>query len=407
MIINEKRALAYTAKIEWIKPIEGADNIELVGVLGWTCIAKIGEFAVGDTCVYFEIDSKLPEADWSAFLANKHYKVKTMKLGKFKVISQGLALPFSAFQNNELDMIQTTLALGADAHIDLTDLLKVTYSVEEDNKRKNDVNPNAKYNSMSARHKNLARKTWWRWLMKRDWGRKLLFFFFGKKRDNPLRFPTHFEFVHKSDEERVENMPWMLGYDKPLIVTEKLDGTSCTYILERKGRKKFEFYVTSRNVRQLDPRQATFHSDTNQMESNIYWDLAIKYDIENHLKDFLMEHPELKYVCIQGEGVGTVQGNPLKLNENQLFVFNFITSDKGRISSLDGKEIIEPWGMQWVPIIATDYMMPDNMEEFKLFADGKSVVNPKCRREGFVLRDPSCDLSFKNVSREYLLKKGE
>lgn len=44
MLINEKRALAYTARITDITPIEGADSIELVHVLGWTCIAKIGEF---------------------------------------------------------------------------------------------------------------------------------------------------------------------------------------------------------------------------------------------------------------------------------------------------------------------------------------------------------------------------
>ena len=37
-------------------------------------------------------------------------------------------------------------------------------------------------------------------------------------------------------------------------------------------------------------------------------------------------------------------------------------------------------------------------------ADGKSVVNPAVIREGFVLRDPTCDLSFKNVSRKFLLK---
>ena len=44
MIINEKRALAYTAQIAWVRPIEEADNIELVGINGWTCIAKKGEF---------------------------------------------------------------------------------------------------------------------------------------------------------------------------------------------------------------------------------------------------------------------------------------------------------------------------------------------------------------------------
>ena len=36
MIINDKRALAYSEQIAWVKPIEGADNIELVGINGWT-----------------------------------------------------------------------------------------------------------------------------------------------------------------------------------------------------------------------------------------------------------------------------------------------------------------------------------------------------------------------------------
>ena len=39
-----ERKLAHIEKIEWIKPIEGADNIELIGILGWVCISKIGEF---------------------------------------------------------------------------------------------------------------------------------------------------------------------------------------------------------------------------------------------------------------------------------------------------------------------------------------------------------------------------
>ena len=67
MIVDGKRALAHTEKVEWVKPIEGADNIELIGVLGWTCIAKIGEFKEGDICAYIEIDSKVPEKEWSEF----------------------------------------------------------------------------------------------------------------------------------------------------------------------------------------------------------------------------------------------------------------------------------------------------------------------------------------------------
>ena len=246
MIINDKRALAYTARCGKIEKIEGADNIELMSVLGWKVIAKIGEFHEGDMCVYFEIDSKLPEKEWSAFMASKKYKVKTMKLGKFNVISQGLALPMAVFD----------VEIPNEEGVDVTELLGVTYSVEEDNERKsNKVNKDKKYQSMAARNAKLFKKKPFRWLMRREWGRKLLFAIFGKKRDNPRGWPTHFPHIHKTDEERVENLPWVLGYERPLIVTEKLDGTSCTYILEKK-KKGYEFYVLSRNVRQADENQA-------------------------------------------------------------------------------------------------------------------------------------------------------
>ena len=384
MLINNKRSLAYTVKCGKIEKIEGADNIELMSVLGWKVIVKIGEFHEGDICVYFEIDSKLPEKEWSAFMASKHYKVKTMKLGKFGVISQGLALPISVFD----------VAIPNEEGVDVTSLLGVTYAVEEDNARKGKGDPDAKYKSMAARHKNIFKKPWAKWMMRRAWGRKLMFFFFGKKKDNPRGFPT---FVSKTDEERVENQPWRIGDGKTYLATEKLDGTSCTYALERKGKNKFEFYVCSRNVRQQDEKQECYH------DHNIYWDLAFKYDIEQHLKDFLNEFPYLKWVCIQGEGVGSVQGNPLKLKEDDLYVFNFKESETGRWPSRAGKEQVEEWGMKWVPILG-EVQMPDTMEELKEFATGKSVVNPDVMREGIVYRSLDGSDSFKNVSREYLLK---
>lgn len=385
MIINDKRALAYTTKVGEISKIEGADNIELISVLGWKVIAKIGEFHEGDLCVYFEIDSKLPEKEWSEFMRAKHFKVKTMKLGKFGVISQGLALPISVFD----------IDIPNEENIDVTELLGVTYSVEEDNARKK-TDPNAKYKSMASRKPNIFKKPWAKWMMKRMWGRKVMFFFFGKKKDKPRGFPT---FVSKTDEERVENQPWRIGDGKTYLATEKLDDTSCTYALERKGKKKFEFYVCSRNVRQQDEKQECYH------DHNIYWDLAFKYDIEKHLKEYLELFPELKWVCIQGEGVGTVQGNPLKLKEDDLYVFNLKDSARGRYSSTTGKELIEGWGMKWVPILG-EVQMPDTMEELKQLATGKSVVNPDVMREGLVYRSLDGSDSFKNVSREYLLKHG-
>ncbi len=192
MIINDKRALAYIQHVTNIRPIDGADNIEQCNVLGWNLICKKGEFHEGDPCVYIEIDSKVPEREEFEFLRAKGFKVKTMKLGKFNCISQGLAMPQSAFK--EL----TGLSEGTD----VTDILGIKYSVQEDNARKGNGDPNAKYKSMAARHQKIFKKKWARWLMRHSWGRKIMFLFFGKKKDNPLGFPTHFSFVHKTDEER-------------------------------------------------------------------------------------------------------------------------------------------------------------------------------------------------------------
>ena len=44
------------------------------------------------------------------------------------------------------------------------------------------------------------------------------------------------------------------------------------------------------------------------------------------------------------------------------------------------------------------------MEDMKLLADGKSVVNPNVLREGIVYRSIDGKESFKNVSRQFLSK---
>lgn len=46
----------------------------------------------------------------------------------------------------------------------------------------------------------------------------------------------------------------------------------------------------------------------------------------------------------------------------------------------------------------------DVINELKIEADGYSKLNLKVKREGFVYRSVDGQQSFKNVSREYLLK---
>lgn len=380
-----ERALAHIEKIEWIRPIEGADNIELIGVLGWVCIAKKGEFNVGDLAVYVEIDSKCPSEDERfAFLESKHYKVKTMKLGKFKVISQGLALPITLFPELNGKAIGT----------DVTETLKITYSCEEDIKRKsNKIDPEAKYKAMANRRPKLFKHPIVRKIMRYKLGRKIMFLIFGRKKDNPKEFP---KWIVKTDETRIENAPFYLESTDKWIKTEKLDGTSCTYAVEKGKKNKYEFIVCSRNVRQADRNQETYH------DSNIYWELADKYDIENVLTNFAIKNG-YERVVLQGEGVGSVQGNPYKFTENQLFVFNLVVNGT-RLGTVEMAEFCNQNGLTHVPIISTEYTFPKTMEEMKLEADGYSEINPKVKREGFVYRSVDGQQSFKNVSREYLLK---
>lgn len=374
-----------------------ADSIEKAHVLGWTLIVNKGEFKPGDKCVFFEIDSKIPEnkfldkngQDYFEFLARKKYAVKTYKLNKFGIWSQGLAIPLSKVGITE----------DLELNTDLTERLGITYAIKEDNYRKSDGRKQ-QIASYKAKHKKFFSKPLVKKLMRFKFFRWLFLLPMNKgKKDMNKAFPS--EFVSKTDEERIQNMPWMLADKQHFIATEKIDGTSTTFLLVRKGKKKFEFYVCSRNIRKWPDDDAYGGND------NIYWEMAIRYDVENQMKKYLNEHPELKWVCIQGESYGEGwQGNPLKLKTHEFAAFNFKDSEHGRWGSVEAKALLESWDtpIPWVPILDTEFVLPDTVEELLNIATAKSTVNPDVLREGIVFRSKDGQLSFKAVSPEYLEK---
>lgn len=394
MIINDKRALAYIQTVHDIRPIDGADNIELIHVNAWTLIAKKGEFHDGDKCVFFEIDSKLP-ADNPAFefLAAKHYKVKTYKLGKFGVVSQGLALPLSLLP--ELDP-------NIEVNTDVTDILKVEYSVKEDNYRKVEDPVISRFKAYKSKHPRFYDNRFIKWLMKFKWFYRLQV----RKVTKKYGFPT--QYVSKTDEERIQNCPELLQIKKPLVVTEKIDGTSTTILVERLMFGRFKTYICSRNVCFGDGKNLLKDRKVFNNQDNIYVEMAIKYNIPEHLIKYLKAHKNMKWACIQGESYGEGwQGNPLKLKTHEFAAFNFKDSKNGRWGSIEGKELLGSWGIPWVPIISTEYILPDTVDELITAATGPSAINSSVLREGWVIRDPEGKLSFKAVSIEYLLKKKE
>lgn len=184
------RKLASIQLIKDISPIQGADAIVCVKVLGWECVAKKTEFNVGDRCVYFEIDSVLPIASWNDHLrkeAGKPLRIKTIRLrGQ---LSQGLAMPLSILPVGDYKEGQ-----------DVTALLGVE-----------------KYEPVVPAHLT------------------------GMVKGN---FPA---FLHKTDEIRLQSVPEVLdeisSKNIPMVATLKMDGTSFTAY-----RRDADFGVCSRNL---------------------------------------------------------------------------------------------------------------------------------------------------------------
>lgn len=95
-----ERKLASVQRVQDIAPIPNADNIDQAHVMGWTVVVKKGEFSDPDLCVFFEIDSLLPETEWSEFMRPRSFRVKTAKLRG--VLSQGLALSMDILEPRSL-----------------------------------------------------------------------------------------------------------------------------------------------------------------------------------------------------------------------------------------------------------------------------------------------------------------
>lgn len=386
-MLNEKkeRELAYVVKVDEIRPIEGADRVEVAIVNGWHIMVRKDQFKPGDLAVYFEIDSKVPAEEPFMFLEPKHFKIKTQKYFKGTVISQGLLMGFEDF-GWEKDAYK----LGDF----LTQKLKVTYAVEEDNARK--ASSVDKYKKMAQRHGKLFSHQPFRWLMRRTWGKKILFLFFGKTSDKKTGWPA---WVAKTDEERIENMPWIFDNKSPFVATEKIDGTSTTFTMKRGKFGKNDFYVCSRNVVFDKPDKNCFY------DTNVYIEMAEKYDIEKILESILTDDPTLDWVTLQGETYGAgIQKRDYGLKEHRFAGFNFITSKEGRWDSVRAAKFMAQYNIPWVPILDENYILPDTIEELRAFSHSEGSRIDGVIKEGIVFRSQNGSISFKCVDPEFLMK---
>lgn len=385
---TNERELAYVAKVTEILPIEGADRVEIAKINGWTCMVAKGAFKVGDLGIFFEADAKVPKTEPFAFMEKRNYKVKVQKFFKGTVISDGLLMSFEDFGWEKDKYAEGDF---------LTKELGITYADAEDNKRK--ANSGDKYKKMAQRNGKLFAKQPFRWLMKRTWGRKLLFLFFGKKRDKRGAWPA---WVVKTDEERIQNLTMKIAdfQKEKWIPTEKIDGTSTTFTIKRKPFGKYEFYVCSRNVVFDKPDKNCFY------DTNVYLEMAEKYDIENKLANLLKSMPKVNFITLQGETYGgNIQKRDYSIKEHDFKAFNFIVGTEAgpvRYGPNEMMAILAPLDIPCVPIFEA-IELPGTCDEILELAGGASAVDG-LPREGLVFRSLDGSKSFKAVDNKFIMK---
>jgi RNA ligase (TIGR02306 family) len=194
--------------------------------------------------------------------------------------------------------------------------------------------------------------------------------------------------IPKTEQERIQNL-YPITYDGVFDITEKLDGTSCTMYLDGDA----QFHVCSRNL------------DLKKDGRNVYWQMAIKLDIEG-----IMVALGLLNYALQGEIVGPgVQKNPYKLNELKFYVFDVYDVENGRYLSPPECDAFmqKNFGalVPQVPRLGITVIHLESIDDLLAFAEGKSKL-ADVPREGVVLRGISDDrFSFKVISNSYLLKE--
>jgi RNA ligase (TIGR02306 family) len=281
--------LASIELISALRPHSNADRLEIATVLGWQTVVKKGEHKVGDRIIFVVIDTILPTAPWSAFLAHPSspdlpIRLKTIRLrGEY---SQGLVLPLSALPEHVQEWQE-----GADVGGELG-VKKYEKEIPT---------------CLSGEAKGA--------------------------------FPTHY--APRTDEDNAlsnKDIVDMILSNSPVVATLKLDGSSCTIVWDS-GADVIDgngiLDVCSRNL------------SLRETAGNGLWHAVKRLNLPA-----LHNYGSGRFV-LQGELMGLgVQGNQLGLKEPTLFLFQ-VKHEGGWFCHNTVSEIAKSIGAQCVPVVAS------------------------------------------------------
>ena len=276
----------------------------------------------------------------------------------------------------------------------LTQKLGVTYADDEDNSRKA---PSVdKYKKMEMRHRKLFKNPIIHWFMRYKFGREIMFFFFGKKKDKKNGWPSHI--AARTDVERIQNCIWLLNDKQPYVASEKVDGSSFSAMAERGRFGKIKYYVCSRNVVFDNPNAECFY------DTNIYFEAWNKYNLKEIITKILNDY-NLPNVAIQAEVYGNdIQKRDYSTKEHKMAVFH-IVSNCVKFPMDKVVEICEKYGLPHVPIVDDNYIFPDTIEELQEYVESEPSKIDGLAREGIVFYDKATGAQYvKFVSPNFLMK---
>lgn len=368
--------LPQIVKIEKVEKHRDADTLDVVTVLGdYPVIVKRDEYKVGDVAGYIPIDSIVPDTQQFYFLCPKAYEkydgpngeTLQRQLGpkytlgsvpeKYRIIkakkirgtySQGMLVPVPIISHYEPEV---NLAVG-ESIVECLGLKKWEEPEEE----------------------NLPG-------LKKTRGTN------AEKAPQGWSIPYY-------DINGLRKYLSCIENEHDVILTEKLNGSNAGFCFD--GEK---LYCKSRN----------FYKKRD--EEDMWWDTAIRYDLETRLSKYPMlvffaelvgQVKNFRYATVIVDGV----------LQTQLYFFDIWDTKKLRYLDYDEfLAVIRDVGLTPTPELYRGEWK--SKEQMYAYAEGKSTLNEKVIREGFVLRlgkeryEPRVDgrCQFKLIGESYNLSK--
>jgi RNA ligase (TIGR02306 family) len=343
--MENNNSVCYVAKINEIKSIEGADNIELAVIGGWNCITKKGEYKVDDLVIIATTDAIIPQNLSDAMNVTNYLRkggrVRTVKLKG--VYSECLIIPnkfiFTEYYKEGSDMMD-----------------KLSISKYE---------PPAKQIQLAS-------------------GRKI------KYKDNP-NFHVYYKFPN------LKNVDGMFTVNDMVEITRKIHGTNARYGIVKKTKlslldkiKKFfgnkwieyEFIVGSHNVEKGSESQGFY-------DTNVWYDIEKKYNIKKKLWDYVKSNtmePEIgDGITLYGEiyGAGIQKGYDYGLTEIKFVGFD-VKENSEYLSVINArlliKDILE---LPYVEVLHFGYWSQGIQDKYTF---NNFIPGTKVPEEGIVIK---------------------